>query len=272
MIDLGLLKFIEEAIAKKPRRWLRPSTLMAVIMQETHGQPFFIDTRPGSLFSLNMLGSEKYNKTDPHDKRKKIVIVTGLKRAEIQKWITIPKQIGDWKVPPAMVGKLAKFRFEPGYWERYRKEIPDDYSRFIYSCSWGLVQFMGPNISKTHDQAGIDYIRRFAADIPLQLLYGAGMVEDLLERASKPISAEKIKFWKDGGWVYDPISKKNVRIPPLKPEIFEACTKATQIERAYKGYNSGRIDSTDPAVIRRAQAVKKGAADIETYIQSLKRS
>lgn len=266
MIDLGLLQLINEAIVKKQRRWIKPSTLMAVILQESHGQPFFIDTRPGSLYSLNMLSSEKYNKTDPHDKRKRIVITTGLKRAEIHKWITIPKKIGDWSVPPGMVSKLAKFRFESGYWERYRTAIPDDYSRFIYSCSWGLVQFMGPNISKTHDQAGIDYIRRFAADIPLQLLYGAGMVEDLLERASKPISAELIKLWKDGGYV------KGIWVPPLEPEVFKACVNATQIERMYKGYNSGRIDSTDKAVIKRAQAVKQSAADIETYIQSIKRS
>lgn len=257
MIDLGLLKFIEEAIAKKPRRWLRPSTLMAFVMQESSGAPFFIDTRPGSLYSMNIKGAQAYRHADPHDKRKAIIISTGLKEADIKKWITIPKKIGDWSVPPGMVGKLAKFRFEHGYWERYRRDIPDDYTRFMYSCSWGLVQFMSPNISKTHDEAGINFIRRFAADIPLQLLYGAGMAEDLLERASKPVSEAFLE---------------DLRERKIDPKIIDQVKNATQIERAYKGYNSGRIDSIDPAVIRRAQEVKKKAADYQTFIQSLKRS
>lgn len=270
MIDLGLLQFVSEAIAKKPRRWLKPSTLMAVVDQESHGAPFFIDTRPGSQYSLNMKGAQVYRHTDPHDKRKAIIVSTGLKEAQIKQWITIPRKIGDWSVPSGMIGKLAKFRFESGYWEKYRTDIPDDYTRFMYSCSWGLVQFMSPNISKTHDEAGINSIRRFSADIPLQLLYGAGMVEELLERASKPISTEQIERWQKG-YAYMH-GKEETKVPPLTPEIFQLCTNATQIERAYKGYNSGNIDSHDLSVIKRAQAVKLGAAATETYLQSIKRS
>lgn len=178
MIDLGLIALARKAVASKPRDYITPSILLAVVMQESGGCPYFIDTKPGSLYHLNVGAACKYFK-----KRRKPdgswetlgPFFTGFKPNDIRQMITVPDEIDGWRVPQAMRGHLAKFRFEYGYWERFNNLGKTD--RFYMSCSWGLVQFMGPNISK---QGDIGFIKRFAADVPLQLLYGAGMVDDLL--------------------------------------------------------------------------------------------
>lgn len=190
MIDLGLLNLVKKAIEKKPRNHVTPARLLAVLMQESSGMPYFVDTKPGSLLqnNINMAVNhmEQYKSADG-----KVVsirpIPTGLTKPMIMDIITIKDKIGDYEVPRTMVGKIAKFRFEYGYFRLY-KHLPLR-ERFIYSCSWGMCQFMGPNISKVPDKKGIEFILRFAADVEMQLLYAAGMVDELLTRSNGDMEA-----------------------------------------------------------------------------------
>lgn len=244
MIDVGLIARAKKAVESKERKHVTPAILCAFVMQESHGCPYFVDTKPGSIYRLNTNAAISYKATlkgrlltpeeckerglDPNDSPrmpgKIIKIDTGLIEAEIRAAITIPNKIGNFDVPAIMRGKLAKFRFEPGYWKKYKQLSKID--RFLYSSSWGLVQFMGPNISPQPDRAGIEFIKRFMADVDLQLLYGAGMIDDLLKRA--------------GG---DP-------------------------HKAYRGYNSGNVNSTNQAVIKRADNVQKLLREIEAQIKN----
>lgn len=180
MIDLGLIARARKAVESKPRHFVTTSILCAFAQQESGGVPYFVDTKPGSIFRANMNAAFAY-KAKIKGTEKIIKVPTDLSEAEIRSIITMPDKVGEFDVPAIMRGKLAKFRFEPGYWRRY-KNLPK-LDRFIYSSSWGLVQFMGPNISKTPDRAGIDFIKRFMVDVDLQLLYAAGMIDGLLERA-----------------------------------------------------------------------------------------
>lgn len=218
MIDVGLVAKAKKAVESKPRRYVTPAILCAFVQQESGGCPYFIDHKPGSIFRMN-LNAALYIKRKNVQTGKVEKIATGLTEQEIRSIITIPAKVGNWEVPKAMRGQLAKFRFEPGYWRRYPNLEKLD--RFIYASSWGLVQFMGPNISRHPDRAGIDFIKRFMADVDLQLLYSSGMIEDLLLRA-------------DG-----------------------------DVNKAYRGYNSGNVNSTDPEVIARANNVQKHLREIE---------
>lgn len=167
MIDLGLLAQINRAIAAKPRKHVTPAILLAIAMQESHQLPYFIDTKPGSQFAMNLHTASR---------------ITGINAKTLTDFVRIEPIEGGWKVPACMVGKLAKFRCEPGYWKRYTDLAPLD--RFVYSCSWGIFQFMGPNIAKNHTPKDIEFIKRFAADVPMQCVYAAGMVDDLLDHGS----------------------------------------------------------------------------------------
>jgi hypothetical protein len=218
MIDVGLIAKAKKAVASKPRKFVTPAILCSFVQQESNGVPYFIDHKPGSLFRMNLNAAMKINYRNP--KTGKIEKVsTGLSEKDIRGLITIPNKLGEWEVPPAMRGQLAKFRFEPGYWRKFPQlELHD---RFIYSCSWGLVQFMGPNISPVPDKQGIDFIKRFMADVDLQLMYAAGMIDQLLVKANGDVN------------------------------------------KAYRGYNSGNVNSTDPAVIQRATNVQRHLREIE---------
>lgn len=177
MIDPGLITLAKKAVETKPRKHVTPAILLAVVMQESHGMPYFVDTKPGSIFAANIYDAQY----PPIWKDDKIIgrATTGLRESEIRQAITIPEVLGKWRPPRAMVGKMAKFRFEHSYWKRHGHL--DKMERFRMSSSWGLVQFMGPNITKGMDRDDADYfIQKFAADVPLQLLYGAGMLDDLL--------------------------------------------------------------------------------------------
>ena len=164
MIDFGLVAAAKKAVTAKPRQHVTPAILCAVAIQESSGVPYFIDTKPGSLWSLNLRDAKRH---------------TGFTERQIRDMITIPLKIGKYVPPRIMQGQLAKFRFEPGYWNKYAHLARTD--RFYYSCSWGLCQFMGPNISKDPDTKGIEFIKEFMANTDLQLLYGAGMLEELLD-------------------------------------------------------------------------------------------
>lgn len=226
MIDLGLLNAATKAVNAKPRKHVTPAVLMAVVLQESSGVPYFVDTKPGSIYQAN-LSAAIVHTVKYHSATGKLIstkhIETGLTRKDILDVITIPAQVGNFRVPSAMVGKLAKFRFEYGYWVRY-SHIADLKDRFLYSSSWGLCQFMGPNISKHPDIEGFQFIRRFAADVDMQLLYAAGMVDDLLAAT--------------GG----------------------------DVEAMYRGYNSGNTHSHDSQVVARAQGVHASALKIQQFI------
>lgn len=218
MIDVGLVAKAKKAVTSKTRKHVTPAILCAFVQQESGGVPYFVDHKPGSIYRMNLAAALKIAHRNP--KTGKIErIPTGLTEQDIRAIITIPNKLGEWEVPSIMRGQLAKFRFEPGYWRKFPQlELHD---RFIYSCSWGLVQFMGPNISPVPDRQGIDFIKRFMADVDLQLMYAAGMIDQLLVRA-------------DG-----------------------------DVNKAYRGYNSGNVHSTDPAVIARANNVQKHLREIE---------
>jgi hypothetical protein len=223
VIDLGLLAALKKAVTAKPRKFLTPAILGAVVLQESGGVPYFIDTKPGSLYRLNILGAVKYRHvTDRSDGTRTVqMIETGIREREIRDVIMIPPMVEHYQVPKIMRGQLAKFRFEPSYWVQYPNLAKMD--RFLYSCSWGLGQVMAPHLGQP-DALGFNFIRRFMADTDLQLLYAAGMVEELLERA-------------DG-----------------------------DVLGAYKGYNSGDVNSENAAVIARAQIVARSAQQIQRYV------
>jgi hypothetical protein len=217
MIDPGLVAKARKAVDAKPRTHVTPEILCAFVLQESAGIPYFVDTKPGSIFRSNVNAAISY-KAKLKDNGGIIRVSTGLTEPEIRAAITLPDKVGLFDVPAIMRGKMAKFRFEPGYWKKFPALSKID--RFLYSSSWGCVQFMGPNISKNPDRAGIEYIKRFMADVDLQLLHGAGMVDDLLKKSHGDVNL------------------------------------------AYRGYNSGNIHSTDPAVISRANNVQKHLREI----------
>lgn len=178
MIDLGLWALAKKAVATKPRKFVTPAILCAVVLQESHGQPTFKDTKPGSQFDQNLRTAQCYSKHFDKPTKGFTLIKTGLVASQIRGWVTIPAKVGDYVVPRFLVGQYAKFRLEPSYWERNKELAPAD--RFLYSCSWGLCQFMAPNISKEPTPEGLQFIRRFAADPLMQLVYGAGMIEQIM--------------------------------------------------------------------------------------------
>lgn len=226
MIDLGLVAAAKKAVAAKPRKHVTPAMLLAVCDQESHCMPYFVDTKPGSQYALNMGEAIVHKVRDKHGNVLER-IPTSLKESEIRGYITLPEEVDGWKVPKELAGQRAKWRFEYGWWKHYGK-MTNREERFMLSSSWGLVQFMGFNIIGNSGKTGGDaiaFIRKFACDVPLQLLYAAGMFDDLLTDA-------------DG-----------------------------DLLRAYKGYNSGKIDSQDPAVIARAKAVVANAARIKLQIK-----
>lgn len=228
-MDVGLIAAAKKAVGEKPRRHVTPAHLLAVVQQESGGVPYFIDTKPGGLYAANVQMAVEYFKWRKDTKTGQRVRVgpfrTGFNRQEIHELITIPGRVGDWIAPKDLQGKPAKFRFEYSYWEsrKFQHLSPED--RFYMASSWGLVQFMGPNITgQATTPEAIQFIRRFTADIPMQLLYGAGMLDDLLAQA--------------GG----------------------------DLHKAYRGYNSGDIDSQQPAVIARADNVVKNYQRIKQQI------
>lgn len=229
MIDLGLLAKLHIAILAKPRRFVTAATLGAVVLQESGGMPYFIDSKPGSEMYSNIsdaINHAIYHYTATGEKLTTEYVATGLTYKTILAAITIPPAVGNFMVPSAMRGRPAKFRFEYSYWKRFKTEIENPADRFIYSSSWGLCQFMGPNIAKEPTPEGLEFIKRFAADVDMQLLYAAAMIDDLLAS-----------------------NKGNV-------------------DAMYREYNSGSAESTAPKVVARAQQVAISAQKIQQFIDS----
>jgi hypothetical protein len=210
-LDVGLIANAKKAIAAKPRKYITPAILLAVIMQESGGCCYFLDLKSASQFKMNVYGAMAYNKKDSDGKINRIY--TGFNENNIRNMSIIDPKIQDFIVNKQLVGKIAKFRFEPTYWEKYSHLVPE--TRFIFSCSWGLPQFMGSNISKVLDDIGALYIKRWRADIALQLETASTFIDELLEQSKGDVN------------------------------------------RMYRGYNSGDINSTSPEVIYRADAVEK---------------
>lgn len=238
-LDRGLVALARKAVAAKPRHYVTVHDLLAVVQQESHGMPYFTDTKPGSIYSLNVAAAITYHKKvrarnslgQPLvDEKGNPVFVrkafnTGLTQRDILKAIIIPEQIGSFRPSKTLVGQKAKFRFEYGYWERF-SNIADPIQRFRMASSWGMVQFMGPNISgKLAGEEADLFIQRFAADLDMQLLYGAGLLDELLVRARG------------------------------------------SMDHAYRGYNSGDVNSDNPDVIARAKNVAKQAVIYESELR-----
>lgn len=155
MIDLGLIAAARKAVASKPRRFVTPAHVVAVAMQESHGVPTF--TPWEAQYRANLRAA---------------INITKMNEGEIRKLIIIPVAVNGWKVPTMLVNKFAKFRCEPGYWKRFRDLPAAD--RFYMSCSWGLGQLMGAHLPDANA------VRRFLADVPQQVLWVAGMMDQLL--------------------------------------------------------------------------------------------
>lgn len=231
MLDLGLIAAAKKAVAAKPRKYVNPEILLAFVMQESSGVPYFVDHKPGSLFAANVYEACNYKKRiGPPGNKKIIRVATGITPAQIRQWVTIPEKIGDFQVSKTMRGQLAKFRFEPVYWVKTCKRYPhlslED--KFIFSSSWGLVQFMAPNICKEPTPENLQFIRRWIADPALQLVYASGMIDGLL------------------------------------------VTAKGNIHTAYKGYNAGAGNmfrkDIDPAVTKRADNVFRMFTEYEGKI------
>ena len=228
-LDLGLLAQARTAVAAKPRKFLTPEILLAFVYQESGGVPYFIDHKPGSLCYANIYSAVGYKRTLKKDDGTKQVIrvFTGLTAMQITKEITLPEKVGNFTVPKVMRGQLSKFRFEPGYFIKHKKRYPQLslIDLFLYSSSWGLVQFMGPNIVKSPTPENLEFIRRFRADPAMQLLYGSGMIDDLLVKTNG------------------------------------------NVHHAYRGYNSGDVNSTRADTNERADNVMKLLKSIKGQIK-----
>jgi Mac 1 len=142
---------------------------------------------------------------------------------------TLPKQLLEdaLKIDDGpLVGQIAKFRFEPGYWDWTKNlGLPSVTLRFLCSCSFGVGQMMMRWILPPDKTKWEAFIERYKGDVNFQLNY----VIETLER-----------------WLAD-----------SEGDLF----------KAYKAYNSGKADSTDPAVIQRATHVVALRAEIQHKLQ-----
>lgn len=165
----GLVDACKKAIATKTRTHprghpaVKVEDMLAVIKKESSFNPVFLE---GERQLKENLATA--------------VWATGLRESEIRALITISPRVGYWKVPRELSGRLAKWRLEP---EWYVKSMRLHFlNAFYWSSSWGLVQFMGFNICPDVTREDLpNIIQRFAADIPMQLLYCAGELEKLLK-------------------------------------------------------------------------------------------
>ena len=228
IVDLGLINKTEKACALKPRKFVTPAILCAVAIQESNGIPYFQDTKPGSIFSMNLGPAICYHKKIGEVDGKPIFAAykTGLYEKDIRRIITIPAKVNNYQPAKQMVGMMAKFRFEPSYWERNAK-LENLEERFLYSCSWGVMQFMGPNAAYNLGpcEAGFNRIREFMCSPDMQLAAGADYIENIMAKIS-----------------------------------------GHDCEHMYREYNSGNPNSTNPDVEKRALAVAARAKEIQTSI------
>ena len=154
-------------VQAKPYKYVTPAILWAVCMQESGGNPLF--NKEDKLFKSNLSTAQRITKLDS----KKILEI-----------VTLPAKVGNFNVPIELVGKTAKFRLEPGYWNKYVDFDPE--TRFRISASWGLTQVMGANISRSKD-AGL-HILHFSANIEWQLSKAADMLDNLLVHSNGNIN------------------------------------------------------------------------------------
>ncbi|HEY9792076.1 MAG TPA: hypothetical protein V6D22_16840 [Candidatus Obscuribacterales bacterium] len=230
MIDLGLISLAKKAVALKERHFITPAILLAVVNQESHCANLFIDTKPGGQYALNVQDAITHK---VRDKTGKVInkIATGLKESEIRQFITLPDQIDGWQVPKEFAGQKSKFRFEYGWWQHAAYTKLPKQERFALSTSWGLVQFMGFNIVGNSGKTGDEAIK-------LIQRFAADVLMQL-EYAAGTLDTLLIR---------------------ANGDVF----------KMYKGYNSGDVDSEDPAVIARAKAVAASAIQIDTEIKGAK--
>ena len=182
----GLLPQIITMLPPGKFQYASPAAVMAVCLQESEGDPTF------SLLEKqcedNLAVAAKATTFDMS------LLIGALKI-----------QSGTYQ------GKLAKFRFEPGYWHWAAGQTTNSTSlRFLISCSLGVGQQMMRWVLPTDELEWGRFIERFKSDVGLQLTYVVGSLDKLLGET--------------------------------EGDLF----------RAYKGYNSGNINSKDPQVILRA--------------------
>lgn len=163
--------------------------IIAVCMNESHGQPTFSSYDP--LYRINLNDA---------------VHVTKLPVGMLKDALSIKG--GPWH------GKAAKFRLEPGYWEwALQQQLDTPSEKFLCACSIGIAQQMMRWILPAGEGNWSSFINDFMGSLSLQMAYLAGNLEKLLIEANGDLL------------------------------------------KAYKAYNSGDMNSSDPAVIARANRV-----------------
>ena len=156
-MEIKYLDEIKAAIALKPRHFVTWQDVEAVIQQETSGVPIFNPNE--TLYKLNLLSAENLADLPPAVIKQSVTIIQG-----------------------PLEGKICKFRMEPGYWRWADSQTGLDIQlRVLLACSLGVGQKMArwliTNVPKY--QWG-NVIRHFMADVPTQLLYVAGDLDNLL--------------------------------------------------------------------------------------------
>ena len=120
--------------------------------------------------------------------------------------------------------KIFKFRTEPGTFSARKYESLSPERKFYLSTSVGLGQLMGFNLFGPNSTQMASIFNSFALDEHWQVVEACNMFDDLMARAE---------------------ASPQVKDKSLKSLTFHA----------YCGYNSGKIISTDQAVIARANEV-----------------
>lgn len=153
---MAIDEMIKKAVLAKPRKFVNERVLWSVVQQESEGCSTFI--RTDHQYKQNMITAIK---------------LTGKTEEEILKLVTLP------------TGKIAKFRLEgSAYLRSDFKKLPFE-TRFYLSTSFGLCQKMGYLlVNKKYDSVWVKgTVMGFANQEALQLLYGAGDMDNGMQRA-----------------------------------------------------------------------------------------
>jgi hypothetical protein len=152
--DSLLIKRVQTMIASKPRKHVTAADVLAVIQKESSGIAVFDGTEP--LFVANLRAAAR---------------ITGLSKEAILNTVRVN-------------GVICKFRCEPGYWA-WASKLKGSWTaeeRFLLSCSFGLGQKMARWLVSSGIEGAqwIAFIRKFNADLNLQIQYVCGDLDALL--------------------------------------------------------------------------------------------
>jgi len=180
---------------------LPPSAVIAVCIQESKGVPTF--NEKDELYALNLDAAAKGTKLPPSLLRDAMKIKQG-----------------------PLTGAVAKFRFEPSYWEWSGKHgLSSPTERFLCSCSIGIGQQMMRWVLPADEKEWLPFIENFKGNVDTQLSFC--------------------------------IKEMHRLMVATKGDLF----------RAYKGYNSGNIDSKNADVVRRALRVVNLASIVDKQLK-----